>query len=169
VTTTRAALTTPTTVGTTPAGQSNYLGPLNAELDFYPYRYVTYNSTLSFDFNSGDLTAMNHTLGLSDNRGDSASIQYSYTKDIVENINLILKAKVTKSVELKYVVRNNLLQDTTLESTYGISYNRQCWGVEVAYSDLVNDRTFMVFINLLGLGRVGSASVKADALSSSVK
>jgi LPS-assembly protein len=169
VTTTRAALTTPTTVGTTPAGQGNYLGPLNAELDFYPYRYVTYNSTLSFDFNSGDLTAMNHTLGLSDNRGDSASIQYSYTKDIVENINLILKAKVTKEVELKYVVRNNLLQDTTLESTYGISYNRQCWGVEVAYSDLVNDRTFMVFINLLGLGRVGSASVKADALSSSVK
>jgi LPS-assembly protein len=169
VTTTRAALTTPTTVGTTPAGQGNYLGPLNAELDFYPYRYVTYNSTLSFDFNSGDLTAMNHTLGLSDNRGDSASIQYSYTKDIVENINLILKAKVTKSVELKYVLRENLLQDTTLESTYGISYNRQCWGVEVAYSDLVNDRTFMVFINLLGLGRVGSASVKTDALSSSAK
>jgi hypothetical protein len=81
----------------------------------------------------------------------------------------MLKAKVTKSLELKYVLRENLRQDTTLESTYGISYNRQCWGVEVTYSDLANDRTFMVFVNLLGLGRVGSASVKADALSSSGK
>ncbi|MGB4548372.1 MAG: LPS assembly protein LptD, partial [Syntrophales bacterium] len=157
------------TVNTAPAGQGDYLGPLNAEIDFYPHRYVSYNSTLSFDFNSGDLTTMNHTLGLSDNRGDSVSVQYSYTKDIIDNINLMLKAKVTKSLELKYVLRENLRQDTTLESTYGISYNRQCWGVEVTYSDLANDRTFMVFVNLLGLGRVGSASVKADALSSSGK
>jgi LPS-assembly protein len=164
-----ATLTAPTTVNTAPAGQGDYLGPLNAEIDFYPHRYVSYNSTLSFDFNSGDLTTMNHTLGLSDNRGDSVSVQYSYTKDIIDNINLMLKAKVTKSLELKYVLRENLRQDTTLESTYGISYNRQCWGVEVTYSDLANDRTFMVFVNLLGLGRVGSASVKADALSSSGK
>jgi LPS-assembly protein len=167
--TTPAALTTPTTVNTAPVGQGNYLGPLNAELDFYPYRYVTYKSTVAFDFNSGDLRTMNHELGLTDDRGDSASIQYSYTKDIVNNINLLLRAKVTKSVELKYLLRENLLQDNTLESSYGISYNRQCWGVEFAYSDLVNDRTFMVFINLLGLGRVGSASVKTDALSSSAK
>ncbi len=147
----------------------HHWGPLNAELDLYPYRYVTYKSNLSYDFNSGDLMTMNHELGLTDNRGDSASIQYTYTRDIVENINLLLKAKVTKAVEFKYLLRNNLLQDATLESSYSVSYSRQCWGVEFTYSDLVNDRTFMVYINLLGLGRVGSATVKADALSGGKK
>jgi hypothetical protein len=158
----------PTT--TSPAiGTGHYFGPLNAELEFYPYQYVSYKSTLAYDVNSGDWTTMNHELGVSDTRGDSASIQYLYTQNSVENINLLLKAKVTKAVELKYILRNNLLQDATLEQTYGISYNRQCWGVEFAYSDLVNDRQFMVFINLLGLGRIGSVSAKADALTSPSK
>lgn len=164
---TTTSLTAASTVTSPRPG--HHWGPLNAELDFYPYRYVTYKSNLSYDFNSGDLMTMNHELGLTDNRGDSASIQYTYTRDIVENINLLLKAKVTKAVEFKYLLRNNLLQDATLESSYSVSYNRQCWGVEFTYSDLVNDRTFMVYINLLGLGRVGSATVKADALSGGKK
>ncbi len=160
--------TTPTT--TSPAvSTGHYFGPLNAELEFYPYQYVRYKSTLAFDVNSGDWTTMNHELGLSDARGDSASIQYQYTEDIVKNINLLLKAKVTRAVELKYILRNNLLQDATLESTYGISYNSQCWGVEFTYSDLVNDRQFMISVNLLGLGKIGSVSAKADALSSPSK
>jgi LPS-assembly protein len=162
-TTTTPTITRPTT------GSGQHFGPLNAELEFYPRQYVSYKSTLAFDVNSGDWTTMNHELGLSDARGDSASIQYSYTQNSVENINLLLKAKVTRAVELKYILRNNLLQDATLESTYGISYNRQCWGVEFTYSDLVNDRQFIFSVNLLGLGRIGSVSAKADALSSPSK
>jgi hypothetical protein len=52
-------------------------------------------------------------------------------------------------------LRKNQLDDIILERTYGIKYRKQCWSIEVYYSESENDKTFMVGVSLVGLGKFG--------------
>ena len=102
--------------------------------------------------NSGDWKQSNYDLTVSDTRGDSASVGYRYTRDALEEINLFLKASVTSSLDAIYILRHNLKDGRTVESTYGVKYRRQCWYVEVDLSDRADDRTIMFYVSLLGMG-----------------
>ena len=154
----------PTTTSPT-VGTGHHFGPLNAELAFYPYQYMSYISTIIFDVNSGDWTTMNHELGLSDERGDAVRVQYLYTQDSVEQINLLLQAKVTREIDLGYRLRQNLTEDTSLESTYYIAFNRQCWGIEFAYTDERDDTSLQFRLNLLGLSQPAKKTAEEGAKS----
>jgi hypothetical protein len=52
-------------------------------------------------------------------------------------------------------LRKNKLDDMILERTYGAKYRKQCWSIEVYISETQNDRTFMVGVSLVGLGKYG--------------
>ena len=69
-----------------------------------------------------------------------------------EEINLSLKASLTSSLDAIYVLRHNKLDGKTIESTYGIKYRRQCWNFEFTVDDRQDDRTYMVYLSLLGMG-----------------
>ena len=140
-------------------------GPLGAEIEFYPHAYLSLKSTAGLDVNTGDWRYYTTELGLTDERGDLASVQYLYSQGSVEQINLLLKAKVTQALGLQYILRRSVFSDTTLESTYGIGYASQCWGVDFTYTDTVDDQRFLVVFSLLGIGKVGSVSGKSDSLS----
>ncbi|HOD35616.1 MAG TPA: LPS assembly protein LptD [Syntrophales bacterium] len=155
-----------TPVTTSPVGgPGHHFGPLNAELEFYPYRYMSYKSTLVFDVNSSDWTAMTHELGVYDERGDSARVQYLYTQNSVEQVNLLLQARVTRAVDLGYRLRQNLFEGDNLESTYYVAFRRQCWGIEFAYSDERDDRNVQVRLNLLGLSQPPKKTPEEQAKS----
>jgi LPS-assembly protein len=80
---------------------------------------------------------------------------FQYSQPAGEEIDLSLKAVVTKSIDLIYILRKNQLDDIILERTYGVKYRKQCWSIEVYYSESENDKRFMVGISLLGLGKFG--------------
>ena len=48
--------------------------------------------------------------------------------------------------------RRDEFSNANLEKTVGVEYRRQCWSVQVSYSDLVDDRQFIVLFSLSGLG-----------------
>ncbi len=54
-----------------------------------------------------------------------------------------------------YILRRNLLDNKTIESTYGIKYRRQCWLFEVNVTSGEYDQTVMGYISLTGLGGGG--------------
>jgi hypothetical protein len=62
---------------------------------------------------------------------------------------------VTQSVDLIYISRTDRLDNLLLERTFGVKYHKQCWGIEVYYSESENDRQFIVGVSLLGLGKFG--------------
>ncbi len=134
---------------------SRPFGDVILELDLSPLQYLALSARNIYSVNSGDWTQQNYDLIVSDNRGDSVSAGYRYTRDVLEEINLALKASVTSSLDLLYVLRHNKLGGTTIESTYGVRYRRQCWNFELAVSDRQDDRTFMVYLSLLGMGTGG--------------
>ena len=80
---------------------------------------------------------------------------YRYTKDSLQEINLYLKASLTSSIDAVYILRRNLLDKKTIESTYGVKYRRQCWLFELNVTSGEYDRTVMAYISLLGLGGGG--------------
>ena len=150
---------------------------VHMELDVKPLKYFSFMARNTYSVNSGEWLQTSYDLNISDWRGDSATVGYRNTKNIVttvnpdtttmpftsfqysqaagEEIDLSLKAVVTKSVDLIYVLRKNQLDDIILERTYGIKYRKQCWSIEAYYSESENDKTFMVGVSLVGLGKFG--------------
>ncbi|MFB3926047.1 MAG: LPS-assembly protein LptD [Syntrophales bacterium] len=143
-----------------PEEEKRPFSPVDLELDFLPAQYFSYRAQSTFDPNDGEWKRINYDIGLNDTRGDSISLGYRYTQDLVEEINLYLKATVNKALDVKYVLRKNRLDNKNLESTYALDYHKQCWSVELSYSDLDDDKRVMVVFSLYGLGKVGSIEAK---------
>ena len=156
-------------------------GPVGLEADVNPFEYLYYHADAAFDQNTGDWIRSNHDVTVKDARGDSATIGYRYTKGgslgynylvqpgyvtttntgvqtAIRELNLALKAKITKSLNLFYVLRRNEVDAVSLETTYGFEYTQQCWGMQVSYQDTTDDKRVMVIFSLTGLGKVGGMS-----------
>jgi LPS-assembly protein len=140
------------------------LSPIDIEADILPPKFFSMRTLMRFDPNDGEWKKLNYDIAVSDDRGDSASIGYRYTQDVLEEINLGLKAKVNRNIDLLYMLRQNLFDKKTLESTVGIDYRQQCWSALLSYSELDNDRRIMLTFTLLGLGKVGSLEAKPTQL-----
>ncbi|MBE0558298.1 MAG: LPS assembly protein LptD, partial [Proteobacteria bacterium] len=134
---------------------SRPFGDVTIELDLSPLQYFALSARNIYGIDSGGWQQANYDLTVSDNRGDSLSAGYRYTRDVLEEINLWLKASLTSSLDALYVLRHNKLDGKTIEATYGVRYHRQCWNFEFAVSDRQDDRTYMVYLSLLGMGTGG--------------
>jgi LPS-assembly protein len=131
-------------------------GDVALELDLAPYRFLSLAARNLYNVNANEWRQSNYDLTLSDRRGDALSAGYRYTRDMLEEINLSLKAVLTESLDAVFILRRNQLDRKTIEATYGVKYRQQCWDIEFNWSDKDNDRTFMVYVSLSGLGSGGS-------------
>ncbi len=125
------------------------------ELDLTPIQYFSLAARNIYSTNTGYWTQTNYDLTLLDNRGDFLSVGYRYTRESLREINLYLKASLTSSIDAVYILRRNLLDKKTIESTYGVKYRRQCWLFEINVTSGEYDQTVMGYISLMGLGGGG--------------
>jgi LPS-assembly protein len=139
------------------------LSDVTVELDLTPIPNFSLAARNVYSVNYSDWQASNYDLTVYDNRGDylsvgyrnTQSLGYNYKQTVLEEVNLYLKASVTSSLDAIYILRKNLLDRKTIESTYGIKYRKQCWSVELRVSSLENDMIVMAYFSLLGLGGGG--------------
>jgi LPS-assembly protein len=152
------------------AGDRKPFGEVQMEVDFTPFQYLSFIARNRYNVNATTWSQSNYDLALSDARGDAAVLGYRYTQNSIEEINLYLKAMLTKSFDLTYHHRRNQLIQKDSEKKLAINYNRQCWKVQLSYAETLNtqidqygistlgdklDRTYMVTLYLYGLGTVG--------------
>ena len=150
---------------------------IGIELDVKPFQYLSFSARNKYDTYKGDWNESKYDLNLSDWRGDSVIIEYRYSKSVLDGINpsgstlpfaayrytqspldeinLYLKAVVTKSLDAIYIWRRNELDKKTLESTVGLNYHKQCWSFGITYTESETDKSFAVLFSLYGLGKVG--------------
>ena len=146
-------------------------GAVVMEFDFIPFQYLSFLARNTYDVNNATWSQANYDLAVRDARGDVAVLGYRYTQNSIEEINLYLKAVVTKSFDLTYNHRRNQLLQKDFEKKIGIRYHKQCWNVEFSYAEKLNttinqtgfstegdklDRTYMLTLSLYGLGTFGS-------------
>ncbi len=165
-----------------PLREKRPFSDIDMELDVKPSRYFSFAARNRFSVNSGDWKQANYDLNLRDLRGDSATVGYRYAQTVVEEINpsgssipfypyrysqasleeinLTLKAVITKAISLTYFVREDETIHKTLETTYGLNYSKQCWSIDVQYSVTVDDKMYIVLLNLYGLGK-GESQIRA--------
>jgi LPS-assembly protein len=161
----------------TQTGDKRPFSDINMELDVKPFQYFSLSARNKYSVNSGGWNQTNYDLNISDWRGDlvtlgyrnakavtdeidpSASITpfstYRYTQSALEEINISLKAMVTKTTSLVYVLRRNELDKKIMERTYGLVYGKQCWSIDIKYSETEDDKRYTVAFSLYGLGKVG--------------
>jgi LPS-assembly protein len=154
---------------------------VDLEVDFLPFQYLSFLARNKYGVYATAWTQANYDLTLSDSRGDSATLAYRYTQNSytqsiydqsgysrytqsgIEEINLALKAVVTKTTDLIYFQRRDQFNQRDVEKKFSINYHKQCWNVEIGYAEKVNatatgdqyDKTFMIAFSLYGLGKVG--------------
>ena len=131
-------------------------GDIDMELDLVkPLQYFAFYVRNRLNVNSGRWEKTNYDLKLSGAQGNSASVDYRYTRDLLEEINLSLKAVLTKTIDTSYELKRNQFDKKYMRNTLGFNYHRQCWSIGLSYADDANDRTFMLSFSLNGLGSVG--------------
>lgn len=151
-----------------PGPERRPFSDVSMELDFLPLSYLSFYARNAFNVNSGYWTQTNYDLSLNDIRGDTATIGYRYTQYSLEEVNLSLKAALTRSLDAIYVLRRNELNHITMERTYGFKYRKQCWSTEMFYSERASsaqstDQIYMVMFTLYGLGQLGQDVWKSTA------
>ncbi len=154
----------PTLPTTLPADPLDTFSPLAIEIDINPNPYLGFMTRSSYDFNATSWATLNQDIALRDTRGDSLAFIYRYSKNSIESFGIVGRARVTNSLDLFAGFRQDEFNSTTLEKTVGFEYRRQCWGVEVSYSDLVDDRSFKILFSLTGFGRVGGFSTSKETM-----
>jgi len=134
--------------------ESRPLSDLGMELNFQPHPYVSFQARNRYSTYSG-WKQMNYDLSLKDWRGDSLTFGYRYTLDSIEEINAELRAAITDRLTGRFVLRLDRFNNRTVETTVGLFYSKQCWGVGVDYTRTHDDENVMLKISLAGLGMLG--------------
>jgi len=146
-----------------PRSQDRYFSNIRAELWWNFSPLVSARGDAEFNPYDGQFDGINGLLLLKDLRKDLFQIQYRYTRDNVETINLDARIKTISSLYLFGSYRYNLFEKTRVESLYGLEYQAQCWSAGLVVEDInespdgTQKKEFKInfYVNLLGFGSVG--------------
>ena len=161
----------------TPPRDKRPFSDIDMELDVKPFPHLTFLARNKYSIKSGEWEQINYDVTVSDWRGDSITAGYRNAKTVteevnpygsalpfttyrysqapVEEINLSLKAMLTNYFSLIHVYRRNELDHRTIERTYGLNYSKQCWTIEIRYTETQDDKSFAAAFSLYGLGKIG--------------
>ncbi len=136
-------------------GERRPLSDIGIEFDISPYKYLSFGARNKYSIYNG-WKETNYDLNISDWRGDKLTVGYRYTLDSIEQINVSVKAMITKNIEGIIVSRHDQFNSRVVENTVGVVYRSQCWvlGLEYTRSTDVNNITddrFLVKLSLFGL------------------
>ncbi len=105
----------------------------------------------------GKFKSYNTILGLGNQRGDRASMDYRYTQDSSESIVAKVDVKLLDPLSASWQYERNLKDGQDIEMMVGFKYEPQCWSLSVSYTrdSTIDSREFFVEISLQGLGKIG--------------
>ena len=146
---------------TTPGDEKRPFSDLKAELILTPDDLVYFKGEGEYNVYDNQISSYDLALNLKDRRGDKLDVTYSYERSIADYLDLNVNLNVIEGLDLFHRSRISFLDDEskTLETTYGIDYKRQCWGIRLSRVEKLDEEVlYFATINLLGLGEAGSAS-----------
>ena len=136
-------------------------------LDVMPKSYLglTYNAVLMPD--EGRTKQHDFFVTLDSGHGQTFRVGYQYRHDfpideVIAEIGLKVLPGITLNTYHDYSVKNQELYS----QGYGIRYTHGCWGIGLIFEREADENRFLVSINLLGLGTIGSGQAMGSLGSS---
>ncbi|MBW1765901.1 MAG: LPS-assembly protein LptD [Deltaproteobacteria bacterium] len=140
-----------------PSRKKETFEPLVGILTFMPFfydlhlyteaRWDHYDNNCSF----ADLS-LELTVDRSGGREDSYEIDYQYTKGENDSINYRLNINLLYGFSAGTSLKRDLDLRHSIESSYWLDYQSQCWGLRIITENLDGMDSIMVTFRLLGLG-----------------
>ena len=137
-------------------------GLITSELRLKGLRYVEMENITGYNPNKGEFDTSYTTAGLSDGRGDSLYLEHIWRKGIEEQIYGNLLIRVLSSLDLSFGKRYSLFTHQPLDTTYGLIYRHQCWGLNLTYQETPTvsgapaEKKIWFMFTLTGVGQVGT-------------
>jgi LPS-assembly protein len=138
-------------------GRENSFSDIKGEIELRPHPCLDLDADATWDPYDSEFSGYTGLLNVCDTRGDSASIDYRYTRDENRSLSTEAVVKVFGPLSLLGEYQRNLKDDKTIEWSSGFRLEPQCWSLEFRYTEdnEVDDREFFVEIGLHGLGKIG--------------
>jgi LPS-assembly protein len=152
-------------------GRGRYFSDIKADLWLDPSRYITFRGDLEYDVYKRYVEGLNVLAALSDKRGDTLGLQYLFTRDEVENIDVKLNVRILDSLDLFTAYSYNIFEKRRFYTLFGLEFRAKCWGVRLSVRDIkgssltlvdgvptrrIEDETkFRIQFILAGIGSVG--------------
>ena len=123
------------------------------QLEFSPSSYLALRSSAGWSPYNGLMDYQSHNLTLSDKKGNSAYVEYlSSSGEQVRQLNTNLNWNISSLWSASFLNRYSLDQKKNYETTVGLTYTQQCWGIKIYYSDIADDKRIYFTFSLKGLG-----------------
>ncbi len=125
---------------------------VTGSLEILPGPYLNWRSSASWSPYTGQMDSHSHNLSLTDKKGNLAYVEYLATSgDQIRQINSNLYWKISSIWSANFLNKYSLDQNKNYETTAGIAYNKQCWGIKFYYSSTPDNTTYYLSFSLKGL------------------
>jgi len=141
--------------------------PIRAELEYFPTRYLKLKADAEYDVYDNRLVSRNVSATLNSWRGDQFRLEYRYDKGLyhfnrkddtpenVESLYASLRIKLPYRFTAYASNEYDFEESRRIETVLGLTYEAQCWSMDVEYTDEEDDKEISVMFNLYGLGSIG--------------
>ncbi|MGD0917177.1 MAG: LPS assembly protein LptD [Thermodesulfobacteriota bacterium] len=147
-------------------GKEGKFSNIQAQLWWNFSPYVTGRGDAEFNPYRGDFETLDALIHVRDQRNDAVVAQYRFTRDNIQQVNLLARVRTIQPLYVYGATYYNLLEKRLVENIYGAEYQAQCWTFGVMVDDVngsldgtqKRELKFQVYFNLLGIGSVGHKS-----------
>lgn len=131
-----------------------------AELLVTPGRFGSISADALWSPYDSQFYAYNAGLQLRNRRGDRLGTDYRFTRETedvrgLQTIDVAAVWQATRHWQLRGKYERNIEGRQRIETGVGISYQAQCWRIDLDFRDEPGDQTVAVMVHLTGLGTFG--------------
>jgi LPS-assembly protein len=137
-----------------PVDENHPFSDVTLELNVYPLpRWQTRYQTAYSVYGDGVTTYDLYSRYLSP-RGDSASLDYRYTKGTeINQLNAEVITRLTDTWYLEADLKQSLDSNTITSASFGLTYHPQCWAIKFLAEKSSDDKRVAILFSLVGLGQ----------------
>ncbi|MEK7774004.1 MAG: LPS assembly protein LptD [Deltaproteobacteria bacterium] len=150
---------------------------ITAELRLKPADWADMTGKAKYDPNNRYFNSYDMSVSMSDKRGDTLSLSNRFIKNgttatasdgatvtsDTDYLEAAAKARLWTTVDLGFIKRFSIEDSKSLETSYSLDYNHQCWNAVLTYTAKPEEKIFFLTFSLRGLGKV--AGIKGSAPS----
>jgi LPS-assembly protein len=134
------------------------LADLNVRLDLMPKSYLTLTYDSRWLPDEARSKQQDFIMSFDSGRGQLLRLGYQYRNDFpIDEVIAEVGLKLLSNVYVNTYHDYSFKQQQIFNQGYEIRYVHGCWGIGFIYQREAGDNRFMVSVNLLGLGTIGSA------------
>lgn len=130
------------------------LSDITGEIRLNPTLWSRIAGKAAYNVYDDWFTRYDASLFVNDRRGDSLDVSHRFLRGGSRYMESLLRIKLKDNLDATFLKRYSFDEGRSLETTYALEYNHQCWSTVVSYTERLEEKVVYVTFDLLGLGRI---------------